>query len=105
VSLAVSQKVFRECQYSTPPRASAMNTATAATEARLQDGHEGTKTIATIAVELGSAESAMLRAARASFPHYGPARGAPKYLWEPWAVARHLTAANFREPDFWPASA
>ena len=39
---------------------------TAATEVRLLDGHKGTKTIATIAVELGSAESAMLRAARAS---------------------------------------
>jgi hypothetical protein len=30
---------------------------TAATEVRLRDGHEGTKTIATIAVELGSAEA------------------------------------------------
>src|ERR1700723_702660 len=36
---------------------------TAATQVRLRDGHQGTKTIATIAVELGSSEFAMLRAA------------------------------------------
>ena len=40
--------------------------------------HEGTKTIATIAVELGSSEFAMLRAACASFPHYGPATSGPE---------------------------
>ena len=53
---------------------------TAATEVRLLDGHKGTKMTATIAVELGSAESAMLRAARASFPHYGPATSGPELL-------------------------
>jgi hypothetical protein len=55
---------------------------TATTEVRLRDGHEGTKTIATIAVELGSAEFAMLPAARASFPT----------LW-----TRYKRAGNFEE--------
>jgi len=50
---------------------------TATTEVRLSDGHKGTKTIATIAVEFGSAESAMVCAASASFRHYGPAADGP----------------------------
>ena len=58
--------------------------------------HEGTKTIATIAVELGSSEFAMLRAARASFPHYGPATSGPE--------TSGRSMGNLREEDFRPAS-
>ena len=55
---------------------------TATTEVRLSDGHKGTNEIATIAVELGSAKSAMVCVAGASFRHYGPAAGGPETLWK-----------------------
>jgi len=41
---------------------------TAATEVRLVDGHEGTKTIATIAVELDFPDCVIVLPARAKFP-------------------------------------
>ena len=41
---------------------------TAATEVRLRDGHIGTKTVTTIAVELGCPDCAIAIPARAKFP-------------------------------------
>jgi TatD DNase family protein len=55
---------------------------TAATEVRLVDGHEGTKTIATIAVELGFSDCVIVLPARAKFPALWTRNRRAQDLWE-----------------------
>jgi hypothetical protein len=53
---------------------------TAATEVRLVDEHEGTNTIATIAVELGFPDGVTGLPARAKFPAMDPQEARPKLV-------------------------
>src|SRR5208283_4368061 len=53
---------------------------TATTEVRLSDGHKGTKTVTTIAVEFGFPDCVISFPLAQSFRHYGPAAGGPDTL-------------------------
>ena len=56
-----------------------------ATEVRLRDGHKGTNAIATIAVELGFPDSAIVLRRSRKFPALWIRKKRAENLWEPWA--------------------